>query len=329
MPRKRWPLAVTLAAALAATACGSESDSGAAASSGDDRFKVVTTVAPITDIVTTVAGPDVTVVGIVPPGADSHTFEPGTSVARELTDARLFIANGLFLEEPSLALAEPNLPADGEIITLAERVVTEDEWVFDFSFPEEEGVPNPHLWTSPPLARQYAEIVADELARVDPDHAGEYQRRYDAYAEELDALDGAIAEATATIPEDDRRLITYHDSFPYFAPRYDFEIIGAIQPADFAEPSAAEVARLIDQIREQQVPAVFGSEVFPSDVLSQIAAETDADYIDDLRDDELPGEAGDPEHSYLGMMVFNVRIIVEALGGDPAALDPVDPAMAG
>src|SRR5690606_35649171 len=127
---------------------------------------------------------------------------------------------------------EANLPADGEVVTLADRVVTEDEWVFDFSFPAEEGRPNPHLWTSPPLARQYAEIVADELARVDPAHADGYRQRYQEFAAELDALDQAIMAAVATVPEENRKLVTYHDSFPYFAPRYGFEIIAAIQPAD-------------------------------------------------------------------------------------------------
>jgi ABC-type Zn uptake system ZnuABC Zn-binding protein ZnuA len=313
--RHRW---LALALLLFGAACG-----GPDAAEGD-RLTVVTTVAPITDIVTEVAGPDVAVVGIVPPGTDSHTFEPGPSVARELARARLFIANGLFLEEPSLRLAEANLPATGEVVTLAERVVSEDEWVFDASFPRDAGHPNPHLWTSPPLASQYAAIVADELARADPARAAGYRQRYEAYAERLDALDEAIAEATATIPAGNRTLVTYHDSFPYFAPRYGFAVVTAIQPSDFSEPSASEVAGLIDQLRAERVPAIFGSEVFPSGVLAQIAAETGARYVDDLRDDALPGEPGDPEHSYLGMMVSNVRTIVGALGGDPAALDRVD-----
>jgi ABC-type Zn uptake system ZnuABC Zn-binding protein ZnuA len=313
MVRRR--AAVVVAVLLLVAGCSNGGDG--------DGFGVVTTVAPITDIVSQVAGPDLPVVGIVPAGTDSHTFEPGPSVARELAGARLFIANGLFLEEPSLRLAEANLPDGGEIVTLAERVVSEAEWVFDASFPESEGHPNPHLWTSPPLAKEYARIVADELARVDPGRAAGYRERYQAYAERLDTLDTAIGTAAGTIPPGNRKLVTYHDSFPYFAPRYGFEVVFAIQPADFAEPSAGEVGDLIDQLRAERVPAVFGSEVFPSDVLAQIAAETGAEYVDDLRDDDLPGEPGDPEHSYVGMMVFNVRTIVEALGGDPAALGQV------
>lgn len=320
-----WLVAVGLVGVLGAAGCGGSAGGGPPGAG----LRVVTTVAPITDIVAQVAGPEVTVVGIVPGGVDSHTFEPGPSVARELATARLFIANGLFLEEPSLDLARANLPPDGEIVTLAEQVVTEQEWVFDDTFPEVGGVPNPHLWTSPPFASQYAQIVADTLARVDPAGASGYQQRYQEYAATLVALDEATAQAVATIPAGNRRLVTYHDSFPYFAPRYGFEIIGAVQPADFSEPSPAEVARLIDQVREAGVPAIFGSEVFPSDVLAQIATETDARYVEDLRDDELPGEPGDPEHSYLGMMAFNVRTIVTALGGDPAALDRIDPHLTG
>ena len=113
------------------------------------------------------------------------------------------------------------------------------------------------------------------------------------------------ATATATVPEEDRKLLTYHDSFPYFAREYGWEVVGAIQPSDFAEPTPQEVAGLIDQIRAEHLPAIFGSEVFPSPVLEQIAAETGATYVDDLRDDDLPGEAGDPDHSYLGLMVFD------------------------
>ena len=84
--------------------------------------------------------------------------------------------------------------------------------------------------------------------------------------------------------------------------------------------------RLIDQIRKEQVPAVFGSEVFPSPVLEQIAREGKSRYIDKLRDDELPGKPGDARHSYIGMMMENMTIMFEALGGSAEALKTVDPA---
>jgi len=137
-------------------------------------------------------------------------------------------------------------------------------------------------------------------------------------------LDRDVRDVTETVPPENRVLLTYHDSFPYFAREYGWTIIGAIQPADFAEPTAQEVARLIDQIRAQHVPAIFGSEVFPSPVLQQIANETGARYIDDLRDDDLPGDNGDRDHSYFGLMAFDFRTFMGALGGDVSTFDGFD-----
>jgi ABC-type Zn uptake system ZnuABC Zn-binding protein ZnuA len=97
-----------------------------------------------------------------------------------------------------------------------------------------------------------------------------------------------------------------------------------VQPADFSEPSPQEVAALIAQIKREGVPAIFGSEVFPSSVLAQIARESGAKFIDKLRDDDLPGAASAPEHTYIGMMVEDTRLLTEALGGKADALAAVD-----
>jgi ABC-type Zn uptake system ZnuABC Zn-binding protein ZnuA len=105
------------------------------------------------------------------------------------------------------------------------------------------------------------------------------------------------------------------------------EIIGAIQPSDFTEPSVRSVANLIDQVRETNVPAIFGSQVFPSPIMEQIAEEGGAEFIDRLRDDDLPGAPGDPNHSYLGLMLADVEIIVTALGGSTEALEGFDPGL--
>jgi ABC-type Zn uptake system ZnuABC Zn-binding protein ZnuA len=101
-------------------------------------------------------------------------------------------------------------------------------------------------------------------------------------------------------------------------------VVGAIQPSSFEEPTPKEIANLITQVKEEKVKAVFGSEVFPSPVLEQIGKETDAKYIDVLRDDDLLGEPGDPEHSWMGLMRFNFVTMVEALGGDASALKALD-----
>lgn len=283
-------------------------------------LNVVTTVAPISSIVRNVGGTRVDLYGIVPDGTNSHTFEPAPSDARILSQADLIFVNGLDLEVPTMQLAEANLREGAEIVSLGEQTISQDEWVFDFSFPEEEGSPNPHLWTNPPFARRYAEIVAETLSARDPDNAAYYAENLARYGAALDELDAAIAEAVETVPEENRKLLTYHDSWAYFAPRYGFVVIGAAQPSDFSEPSPREVAALIDQIRAEGVPAVFGSEVFASDVLEQIAQEAGAEYIDQLRDDAPPGEPNAPEHTYLGMMIRNMDLMLTALGGNADAV---------
>lgn len=290
----------------------------------DGRLQVVSTVSPVTNIVYNIGGERITLSGIVPEGVNSHTFEPAPSNAVKLSRADLVFINGLFLEQPSLKLAEANLKEGGEIVLLGEQTIHPDEYVYDFSFPKEAGNPNPHLWTNPLYALKYAEIVRDKLVERDPENADYYRANYQAFAERIDALDRAIKATTASIPEENRKLLTYHDSFAYFAPLYGYTVIGAIQPADFSEPSAQEVAALIDQLRAEAVPAIFGSEVFPSPVLDQIGREAGVSYVDTLRDDDLPGRPGDEDHSYLGLMVYDLRIMAGALGGDPSLMDGVD-----
>ena len=296
----------------------------AARAAGTGKLRIVTTVSPITNIAYNIAGDRAEIVGIVPEGVNSHTFEPAPSDARRLADADVIFINGLKLEEPTLKLAEANAGTDTEIVLLGDRTITPDEYVYDFSFPKEAGSPNPHLWPNPFHSLKYAEIIRDTLSARDADNAGYYAANYEAFAARIEALDAAIKQTVASIPEQNRKLLTYHDSWAYFAPLYGMTVIGAIQPSDFAEPSARELVEIIDQIKAESVPAIFGSEVFPSPVLEQIARETGATYVDDLRDDDLPGQPGDANHSYLGLMAENLRVMAEALGGDPSIMAQFD-----
>ncbi len=288
--------------------------------------RVVTTVAPITSIVENVAGDRAHIAGIVPEGVNSHTFRPVPSDARTMAKAHLIIMNGLHLEIPTLKLARANKRRETPILLLADRTITRRDYVFDFSFPRDRGHPNPHLWLDPVHVMSYARLVRGALAAADPRGRTAYRDNAARYLQQLGALDRAIAAAVATVPAQDRRLLTYHDSWPYFARRYGFAVIGAVQPSGFSEPSPREVARLIDQLTRERVPAVFGSGEFPSPVLRQIAREAATVFVDRLRDDILPGRPGDPAHSYTGMMLENVRTIVTALGGSADALKAVDPA---
>ncbi len=313
--------------AVFAVACGGDDDDDSAATGatgGGDMLHVVSSVSPITSLAENIGGTKIRLEGLVPEGTNSHSYEPPVSDVRAISDADVIIINGLKLEDPILELAQANKKDSAVIVQVGDLTLTPDQYKYDFSFPQSGGKPNPHLWPNPILALSYATYIRDALVTADPDNADYYNANYDALEARLHDLDDAIRTTVDTIPENNRKLLTYHDSWAYFADRYGMTVIGAVQPSDFSEPSAREVAGLIDQIKEEQVPAVFGSEVFPSPVLAQIADEAGAEFVDQLRDDDLPGGPGDELHSYLGLMVQNLRIMAPALGGDASAMDNVD-----
>jgi manganese/iron transport system substrate-binding protein len=172
-------------------------------------------------------------------------------------------------------------------------------------------------------AERYAELLAGWFGAADPANKAAYDANLAAYTARLDALDGMIRKVVATVPAADRKLLTYHDSWAYWAREYGFTVIGAVQASDFSDPSPQEVGRLIEQIRTEKVPAVFGSEVFPSPVLEQIARESGATFVDRLRDDEPPGEPLSAEHTYLAMMKSDMSVLIAALGGDGTIVEPL------
>ena len=288
-------------------------------------IRIAATVAPITNIVANIAGDTNAVIeGLVPEGTNSHTFEPPPSAAKTLEEADIIFINGLVLEEPTKDLALANLTDGATICELGTEILPEDQWIFDFSFPEEGGKPNPHLWTNPPMVKDYARVVAEALSERDPANAGTYEANLAKFSTKIDELDVAVRTASETLGVEVRKLVTYHDAYAYFAKEYDWSVVGAIQPSSFEEPTPKEIADLITQVKEEGVKAVFGSEVFPSPVLEQIGKEAGVTYIDVLRDDDLLGEPGDVDHTWMGLMRFNYVTMIEALGGDASALKALD-----
>jgi len=292
---------------------------------GTKKIKVLTTVAPITNIVRNVAGPHVELHGLIPEGADSHTFEPVPSDVKYIAQADLIVLNGLHLETPTMHLVGANKKKAAEVVQLADLTISRKDWVFDFSFPADKGDPNPHLWLNVAHTMKYVEIVRDALVRVDPANKAAYEANAMAYLAKLRQLDEAIMVAMKTIPQKNRKLVTYHDSWAYFCPRYGCTVIGAVQPSDFAQPTPQDMIALIKQLKAETVPAIFGSEVFPSKVLDQIGREAGVKFVDTLRDDDLPGDLDAPNHTYVGMMKENVETMARVLGGDASALKGIDP----
>ena len=340
--RPHRPVLATAGAALVllAAACGGASGAPATSLPGDGlagvahdfkandgKLRVATTVAPITSIVLNIGGDRVHIHGLIPDGVDSHTFEPKPSDAAVLSRADILIMNGAHLEGATERIAKNNLKDPTRIYYLADNAFgaggDEDGFLYDFSFPKAAGNPNPHLWMNPKYALRYAELTRDWLSQNDAKNRDYYAANYERFAAVLRQLDAAIRKDSATVPLSNRKLLTYHDSWAYWAREYGWTVIGAIQPSDFKEPSAKEVAGLISQIQKEGVSAVFGSEVFPSKTLETIARESGAVFEDKLRDDAPPGGAADKNHTYVGMVVEDMKVVFARLGGSASEVEKV------
>jgi ABC-type Zn uptake system ZnuABC Zn-binding protein ZnuA len=292
----------------------------------DIKLNVVTSVAPITNIVQNIGGDKISLIGLVPEGVNSHTFQLVPSDAIKINDADLVIIDGLNLEADIEKTTENAIAKNPSIqlLKLGDNTITKDQWIFDFSFPKEKGDPNPHLWLNVEHAMKFANLTRDKLIEMDPSNSQYYIDNSKRYNELLRQLDQGIKKSIETIPVENRKLLTYHDSWAYFAPRYGMKVIGAIQASDFNDPSPRDVANLIDQVRIEKVPAIFASEVFPTNIVDQIAKEANVNVVETLSDDDLPGNPGNNNHSYIGMMLENMKNMIIPLGGNIDALKDIN-----
>ncbi len=284
-------------------------------------LRVVTSIPPITDLVRQVGGEVIRLQTLVPTGVSSHTFQPTPGDVQYLTQADLVILNGLNLELAIEKLVRCCGNPQATLLKLGDHTISQEEWMFGFSFPKSQGNPNPHLWLNVDLAMRYVEVIRDQLCALDPEHSEPSRGNAARTLNQLSHLDRCITAAVGTIPPQARTLVTYHDAWSYFAKRYGLNVLAVVQPANFAEPSAREVARVVDQLRKENVPAIFGSEIFSSKVAEKIAREARVRYITPLYDEVLPGVLGEPRHSYFGMMQRNAATIVAGLGGDATVLE--------
>ena len=171
---------------------------------------------------------------------------------------------------------------------------------------------NPHFWLNPEYVTTYTTIIRDTLSQLDPAGAAVYQANATRYGATLTALDTELQTQAATIPEADRKMVTNHDAFPYFAQRYGFTIVGNILNSDEAELSAGDLAALVEKLRSAQVKAIFAESQFNQNVSQTLARETGINVIATLYTDSLgTSEAA----TYVDMMRYNMRTIVHALTG--------------
>ena len=297
--RRRWRSGLLLLLALATMACSRP------AGSPSGQLSVVTTSTIFGDMIKRVGGDLVAVTSLVPSHADVHTFEPKPADLRALSGARLVVMNGLGLDDWLRETIEGGSRPDTPIVALAEGLDG-----VDLLPGEEPGEENPHLWLAVPYAIRYVDRIEAALASADPGNAAVYGRQASAYRQELTALDAEVRGRIAQIPAESRRIVTFHDALPYFAREYGIEVVGVAVEAPGQEPSAADIAALVEAIRSSGVKAIFSEDQFPTQVVDRIAAETGATVDASLYTDSL----GDPPlDSYAAIIRWDVDRFVEAL----------------
>jgi len=317
-----WLVALAGLAALAIAACGGGNVGGAPSDGDEARTRVVATTGILREFAERVAGNAADVTGIIPPGVDLHSFQPSTRVARDIAEADLLIVNGYNAEGGLLEIVRENRADDAPIVAAAARLAVLDG----------KGSPpldardlitapgDPHLWLDATNAIRYVENIRDALVGVDPEHAAGYESRAAAYVGQLRALDAEIRAAVAQIPETQRQLVVFHDAFSYFAAAYGLELVAAVLPPGAGqEPSAADVAAIVEAVREAAVPAVYAEPQFDAGVLELVAEESGARVLtlySGAFDTEEGGAADAPAiGDYEAMMRANAAALLDGLGG--------------
>ncbi len=265
----------------------------------------------VADVVGAVGGDAIDLQALIPPGVDPHAFEPTPQDLARATDADVVFLNGFGLDT---RLAETLAAAVGHapLVSLSEGIVP---LTLGDEHPEaaETGGVDPHTWLDPNNLQIWVDNACAALSALDPAHAADFAAAATAYAASLRALDADIRQALQGIPAQDRRLVTDHDEFGYFAQRYGFTIVGAVVPgfSTGAEPSPQELAALEQAIRDQHVAAVFISSVVTPDLAERVAEDTGVRLVT-LYAHSLTGPGG-PASDYLSLMRYNVAAIVDAL----------------
>ncbi len=277
----------------------------AAPAHADDKLKAVASISIIGDLVKNVGGDRVEVATLVGPNSDSHVFSPTPTDARTLGAARIVFVNGMGLEGWMTRLAAASGAKTSPVVVTTGVTPRQAE----------EGghhAVDPHAWQSVANAKLYVANVRDGLKKIDPAGAAIYDANAKVYVDKLDALEREVRETIGKIPADRRRIITTHDAFGYFGQAYGVEFIAPIGVSADSEPSARDIAKIIAQIRQQKIPAVFLENISDPRMMQQIARETGAKIGGTLYSDAL-SDANGPAATYVDMMRSNVRALAKAL----------------
>lgn len=290
--------AIAIALVITALGCGL----GSTPSAGSAALTVVTTTSIFADIVDNLGGDRVLAESIIPPGVGPENYEPQPDDAILLSKANLIVSNGVGLDNWLDDLLQS---AGGETtpkLVLGDGIPTIDV----------DGVPNPHFWLDPTLVKEYyVPKIEDSLTSLDPGGSATYQANADAYSLQLDTLDTELKAMVEQVPVANRKLVTFHDAFPYLAPHFGFEVVGVILANVGQEPTAAELAHLVEIVKAAHVPAVFSEAQFSPKLAQTLADEAGVTHVVTTLYNDALGPP--PADTYLGLMRYDMEQIVTAL----------------
>jgi len=268
-------------------------------------LRVVASFSILADLVANVGGPDVEVHALVGRDADAHVYQPVPADVKRVAQADLVVVNGLHYEGWLTRLVQ-SAGFKGPVLVCSDGLT-----------PRRMGAdPDPHAWQDLASARHYVARIRDALVQARPAQADALRRRAADYTAQIDALDRQTRADFATLPADRRRVVTSHDAFGYFAAAYGIEFLAAQRWNTDSEPSAADVARLIRQIRAQRASALFVENISDPRLVQRIAQETGAVVGGTLYSDALsaPGTAAD---TYLKLFRHNAQTLLAGLRRSP------------
>jgi ABC-type Zn uptake system ZnuABC Zn-binding protein ZnuA len=302
---QRSAIGALVAMSLLVSACAEPQPthlgSGGPAPDGD-ALRVVTTTTVLADIVRSVGGTRTDVRSIVPAGVGPEDYEAKPDDARNLADAKLIVSNGVGLDDFLNRLLASGGGGNTPRLILGEGLPTIDV----------DGEPNPHFWLDPTIVRTgYLPKIVAALSSASPADRLTFEANAAAYSAALDRLDDELQAQVATIPAANRKLVTFHDAFPYFARHFGFELVGVVVANVGQEPNAAELAALVEKVKATGVRAVFSEAQFNPNLAQTLADEAGVDrVVSNLYNDAL---GPPPADTYSGLLRWNVKQVVEAL----------------
>lgn len=299
-PLIRVTLLLLTAGAILTVACG-----GGDTADDDDRLRVVATIAPVGALAQAVAGDAVRLDILVRAGVDPHEFELKAANARAVARADVILRNGLGID----AFLDKSVDgSNATVVTLTDGLTLRD------AAGEAGAGHDPHVWHDPRNDIAMVDTIVKALSTADPAHASTYEASGRAYQERLRAVDREVQAIIDTIPAANRRMVTDHDAFGYFTQRYGLTVVGTVIPGTSTgvEPSAGDIAALIDTIRREGISAIFAESSVDPKVARRVADETGVRIVDDLYGDSL-GAPGTGADTIEGMLLSNARRIADAL----------------